>query len=51
AEWQEAFKFNFVYEYSDSVPKEYMISQSLPADSVVKVPAEITLKVSLGSRD
>ena len=51
AEWQEAFKFNFVYEYSDSVPKEYIISQSLPAGSVVKVPAEITLKVSLGSRD
>ena len=50
-EWKDVFKFNFVYEYNSSVPKDFVISQSLPSGSEVTAPAEITLKISLGSSD
>lgn len=48
AYWTNNFTFEAVEEYNDTVPKGYIIAQSVAADSQVNAGTKITLTVSKG---
>lgn len=51
AEWKEQFRFSFIYDYSNVVTRDYVISQSMPPNQMVDIPYDITLVISKGPSD